>query len=251
MPEPRSRTGVLIRVAIVVVLLAVCAAIGMSLLQRTRAADAAADRAARTYSPPPVSVAQPALVSVISDQTSGAVPGSAEARTAPKPWISDVSSSISVRIAPFIVPASGYAETGTSTANGGSTFGTRAADVSASSRVIVFIGGDADRSTSSLTEIKAATRALAAAGGAAPDARLVVVAPVTESGSTDQDLAALRDVLHSAARVADATWIDPVERGWLTRADYWSSDDVLTAAGQKELGKRMTAVLRQQFKDGA
>lgn len=249
--ESGTRAGVLLRIAVVLVLAVVCVGIGLVLMQRNRSADAAADRAAQSFTPPPVTVTGPALVSVISDETSGAVPGSVASRTAPKPWMSYVSSSVSVRIAPFIVPRSGYTKTGTSSSNGGSTFVTRAGDVSATSRVVLFIGGGADRSSPRLDVIKAATNALAQARSVAPKAHVIVVGPAAETSTPPTDVLAVRDTLRSAADVADATFVDPIARGWLQQPQDWSSAGTLTAAGQKELGGRLTTVLRSEFDDGA
>jgi hypothetical protein len=245
--ESRSRWSVLLRVVVVLVLAAVCGGVGLSLVQRNRAADASAEREASTFTPPPVSVVGPALVSVVSDETSGAVPGTAAARTAPTPWMSYVSSSLSVRIAPFVVPRSGYTKTGVSTADGGSTFVTRAGQISTTTRVALLIGGSADRSASRLSLIRGATSALAAARGSSASARLVVVGPTAPPGDVDQDLLDVRDTLKSAAGVADATFVDPIGSGWLDRPAYWSSSGTLTAAGQKELGARLITVLRGAF----
>jgi hypothetical protein len=236
-----------VQVVVVIALLAVCAAVAANLLGRTRAAESNADRAAASFTPPAVATANPPLVSVITDEVSGAEPGSKAADSAPDPWISRVSSSLSIRLAPFLVPGSGYTKTGSAAADGGSTFVQRAGEVSATSRVVVFVGG-ADRGSSSVALIKAATKAYAEVRSAAPDARVVVVGPIWPDAEPPSDVIALRTTLRSAASLAGATWVDPIGAGWLQAPDRWTAAGVPSAAGQRELGTRMTAVLTRALR---
>lgn len=240
---PGSPIGRFVRAGVIVVLLIACVAVGLSLVARTRAVDAAADRSARSFTPPVVSTPGPPLVSVVTDETSGPEPGSEAAKSAPDPWISLVTSRLSIRLAPFLVTGSGYTKTGPDASAGGSTFVQRAEQVSATSRVVVFIGGLNDRTSSSLALIKAATAAYADARTAAPDARIVVVGPIWPTATPPADVTQERTTLRSAAKVAGATWVDPISGGWLQSPDRWTSAGVPSAAGQRELGSRMTTVL--------
>jgi hypothetical protein len=237
-----------VRIGVIVLLLVACVGVASSLIARTRAVDSAADRSAASATAPAVDTSSPALVSVITDETSGAAPGSEAAKTAPEPWISIVSAKLSIRLAPFYVAGSGYTKTGTTVANGGSTFVQRADEVSTSSRVVVFIGGSSDRSSGSVSVIKAATTAYSQLHSQVPRAKVVVVGPIWDTPTPPADVQQLRTTLKSAARVAGATFVDPISGGWLQAADRWTSTGVPSAAGQRELGSRMTTVLAQALR---
>lgn len=242
-----SVCGRVLRIAVVVVLLFGCAITAASLLTRMRSVESAADRSAATFTPPVVETPSPPLVSVITDEISGPEPGSDAARTAPDPWISRVTSNLSIRLAPFLIPGSGYTKTGPAVADGGSTFVQRADQVSASTQVVVFIGGS-DRSSTSTALIKAATTAYSTARAVAPDAQVVVVGPSWPTATPPADVERLRTTLRSAAGIAGATWVDPIGGGWLQAQGRWTPAGVPSAAGQRELGTRMTTVLSRALR---
>lgn len=239
-PRMRERFGrEAVGIVVLVVLALVCAGLITAVVLKTQRDAAIAAQEAADYTPPLLATAAPLstgpVVAVIGD---GTTTRSASGVTAEDRWSALLGSALDTTIEPEAESGMGYAAKSAE----GRTFGEAAADIPADAEVVVFFGGAEDADVSALSLAKAATDAYSAAQQQAPDATLIVVGPAIAAGVDDADLTEIRTVLRSAATIAKATWVDPIDEQWLpARVREAASPTALTAAAEKTLAAKMQA----------
>jgi hypothetical protein len=98
----------------------------------------------------------------------------------------------------------------------GTTFGQRIAKfVTPDASVVVFVGGRADETAPADALTKATADAYAQTRSVAPGAALLVIGPFCPEGNPSPGLLAMRDIVRAQAQAAGATFVDPVDEGWL------------------------------------
>lgn len=238
-------------------LLVVCIGLVVAVVLKTEADAATAAREAQAYRPPSVGAsATPttpgssgsASASTSVPQTYGTGPlvtvvgdglTVAPATGGGTPWPATAATQLDARMTVLGGRASGY------TTGGAGTFVRQAGTVDAASRVVVFVGGVRDAGAGQFALLKAATRAYAAATARAPNTRLVVVGPAWPTADPPRSVRVVTDALQRSAALAEATWVDPVSRGWLRSPGRLSADGThTTAAGQRELASDLVPVLQ-------
>ncbi|MBW4042746.1 MAG: hypothetical protein HIU86_11600 [Acidobacteria bacterium] len=242
-PRPmRERFGrEAIGIAVLVVLALICGGLIAAVIVKTQRDAAIAAQEAANYTPPPLATPDPVasgpVVAVIGD---GTVDAAAPGVTTAQLWTGLLGSSLSGTVSTDASNGMGYAAKGSS----GETFVQAAAKVPSNAAAVVFFGGAADSNISALSLATAATDAYAAASKQAPHAKLIVVGPVISEGVSAVDLTAIRTALRSAAGIAKATWIDPIDSNWLSGAQQVaSSPNALTAADEKTIAAKMAAAV--------
>ena len=112
--------------------------------------------------------------------------------------------------------------------------------------VIIVAGGHNDSRWSAAATAKAADDVIDRLHVAAPDALLVIVAPIWPNDSPPQRCLALRDHLHQKAASIGAVFIDPLAGGWFGGASHrFIGPDGLhpTDAGHRFIAERVLAAL--------
>lgn len=225
-------------IAVLAVLAVVCAALVVAVVLKTQRDAALAAQEAASYTPPPLTSQTPAAAAAVAVIGDGSLTAAAPGVDAADRWPALLDDRLQGGVRTIARPGAGY----TVARGTAGTLVDAVPDVPISTRAVVFVGGAADVGAAPLTLARAASRALSDAAVRAPGARLVVVGPLYRStGVSTTQLAAVRDVLRSTAALADATWIDPVERGWTP--DVREASD-LTGARQTTIATRMAAALK-------
>lgn len=237
-PRPaRERFGrEAVGIAVLVVLALVCGGLITAVVLKTQRDSAIAAREAADYTPPPLATPEPTstgpVVAVIGDGTTSAA---ASGVTSAERWTTVLAKSLDGTVDADASSGMGYAVKGKS----GTTFVTAAAKIPSNADVVVFFGGAADANVSSLSLAKAATDAFSTASEQAPDAKVIVVGPAVADGVSIADLTTLRNTLRSSAGIAKATWIDPIDKDWLSTAKQAGKPTALTVADEKTLASKM------------
>lgn len=92
----------------------------------------------------------------------------------------------------------------------------------------------------------AAAEAFSAIRAGSPNATLVVVGPTAPPALDSVSIGNVRDELQTAALAAGATFIDPIDRGWLRdEAQYGGSGLVPTDAGYSEYADELRTALNE------
>lgn len=144
------------------------------------------------------------------------------------------------------VTAQGVAESGYLVGGAGATFADRAAALPATTNVVVFLGGGDDPVAGLQAGVESA---IAAARTAAPDARIIVVAPPW-TGDPDAVAASMisrRDAVAAAAGAAGVVFIDPIADAWFADGDGLVGPDGIhpTDAGHARMAERLRPVLQE------
>lgn len=232
-PAGRERVGI----AVLAVLAVVCVALVVAVMLKTQRDAALAAAEAAAYTPPPLVPAAPAAAASVSIIGDDGLTAAARGVAADSRWPALLDDRLSGGVRSLARPGAGYTVEG----EDGGTFVDAAQDLPKASRAVVVVGGAADAGATPLALARAASRALSDAAVRAPDARLVVVGPLyrPEGVSTGQ-LTAVRDVLRTAAALAEATWIDPIGSRWSPGV---RSGADLTAARLQTIADRMATAL--------
>lgn len=127
-------------------------------------------------------------------------------------------------------------------------YAVRAAALPADSQFVVISGGINDAETrrddpDAFTDAVRST--LSAAGAAAPDAKLIVLAPFWPYGALDNNIQQMRDAVRDEAASAGATFIDPIAEGWQADTTGLLLEDGLhpNQAGYQQIADRLVASL--------
>jgi hypothetical protein len=219
----------------------VCIALIAAVVVKTRADAEAAAREAANYTPPPLSAPTPTptaapgpVVAIVGD-TSTLTTGAKV--TDSSQWPAGIGSSLRADVRSYLSTDARYA--GAST-----TYLSELQKVPTNAKVIVFVGGTGDQYDSALTLGDAATTAFGAAHARAPKAAIVVVGPVSGVAPASQSLLQVRDTLQSAALIAKATWVDPINGNWLSgTSGLVAADGTPAAKGEQVLQSRLKSVL--------
>jgi lysophospholipase L1-like esterase len=156
--------------------------------------------------------ADPVRVLVVGDEfTAGSEAGGAGDAGWPQLVAADLTEARRpVEVAVAAVAGSGYVQPGAD----GRTLGQLLEGTEAPFDVVVFFGSEND--TAAAADIQAAARgAYATAKAASPDARLVVIGPAWGSAEPPGYVVTDRDAVAAAAAASGATFVDPLELGWL------------------------------------
>ncbi|KWX26179.1 hypothetical protein AFM11_02825 [Mycolicibacterium wolinskyi] len=132
----------------------------------------------------------------------------------------------------------------------GTTFVQRVAGtVTGDDQLVVFWGTRNDRGTDPDVLAAAVHEALQQSIQRAPHARLLVIGPVWPSAPAPQEIVQVRDVVCEQARRAGATFVDPLEQGWLvSRPDLIQADGVHpNDAGQQVLADKIVSLIKDQL----
>ncbi len=116
--------------------------------------------------------------------------------------------------------------------------------VNSQSQVVVLFGSDNDTGQSGLAE--AVQTVLDRVKVLAPQARVIMVGPTSESNDADGQLTSIISALSQSAATYRVHFVDPVALGWFQGADnqYLSSDmEHPNAAGEAYLAQHMEPVL--------
>jgi len=230
---------------VLVVLALVCGGLITAVVLKTQRDAAIAAQEAADYTPPPLATPEPTstgpVVAVISDGTTSAA---ASGVTSAQRWSALLGPALEGTVDADASSGMGYAAKG----NSGETFVEAAAKIPSNAEVVVFFGGSSDSDVSTLSVAKAATEAFAAAKKQAPDAKLIVVGPALADGASDDDLTAVRNSLRSAAGIAKATWIDPIDKGWLSDTKQAGKPTDLTVADEKTIAAKMESAVKAALK---
>jgi hypothetical protein len=95
--------------------------------------------------------------------------------------------------------------------SGSSSLTAAARGVARDSRAVVFVSGTAELGATRLEVLSAATAAFSAAAARAPKAEIVIVGPVLEGDEDPSRALALAADLRSAAAIAGARYVDPLD----------------------------------------
>ncbi|HET6824490.1 MAG TPA: SGNH/GDSL hydrolase family protein [Amnibacterium sp.] len=235
-PGGPDGSGRLISVLILAALIVICLVLAaLGVVKATESASQAA-RAAAAYTPPPPSAAAVAtpVVTIIGDAASGA----SSASTA---WPALVAKQLKVTVRPSAAAGEGWIAKG----QGGATFVTDAAKVPPTSTVVVFFGGASDQKQTALAVVSAEGKALADVHKRAPQAKIVVVGPVSTAAKAPQPLLRVRDAERTAAQAAKVRFVDPIAAKWFSgQAGVVGADGTPTAKGQKLIADALAAVLQ-------
>lgn len=237
-PRPaRERFGrEAVGIAVLVVLALICGGLITAVVLKTQRDSAIAAQEAADYTPPPLATPEPTstgpVVAVIGDGTTSAAESGV---TSAERWTTVLAKSLDGTVDADASSGMGYAVKGKSD----TTFVTAAAKIPSNADVVVFFGGAADANVSSLSLAKAATDAFSTASEQAPDAKMIVVGPAVADGVSIADLTTLRNTLRSSAGIAKATWIDPIDKDWLSTAKQAGKPTALTVADEKTLASKM------------
>lgn len=246
-PRPaRERFGrEAVGIAVLVVLALICGGLITAVVLKTQRDSAIAAQEAADYTPPPLATPEPTntgpVVAVIGDGTTSAA---ASGVTSAERWSTVLATSLDGTVDTDASGDMGYAAKGSS----GGTFVTAAAKVPSNADVVVFFGGAADSNVSTLSLAKAATDAFSTASEQAPDAKVIVVGPAVADGVSIADLTTLRNTLRSSAGIAKATWIDPIDKDWLSTAKQAGKPTGLTVADEKTLAAKMETAVKAALK---
>lgn len=132
----------------------------------------------------------------------------------------------------------------------GTTFVQRVSDVvTRDDQLVVFFGSRNDRGVDAGELSVAVHAALQRAAQRAPQAKLLVIGPLWPSAPAPEDVVQVRDVVCDGARRAGATFVDPLEQGWLTgRPDLIQADGIHpNDAGQQVLADAITSLIKRQL----
>ncbi len=246
-PRPaRERFGrEAVGIAVLVVLALICGGLITAVVLKTQRDSAIAAQEAADYTPPPLATPEPTstgpVVAVIGDGTTSAA---ASGVTSAERWSTVLAKSLDGTVDTDASGGMGYAAKGSS----GGTFVTAAAKIPSNADVVVFFGGAADSNVSTLSLAKAATDAFSTASEQAPDAKVIVVGPAVADGVSIADLTTLRNTLRSSAGIAKATWIDPIDKDWLSTAKQAGKPTALTVADEKTLAAKMETAVKAALK---
>lgn len=246
-PRPvRERFGrEAVGIAVLVVLALICGGLITAVVLKTQRDAAIAAQEAADYTPPPLATPEPTstgpVVAVIGDGTTSAA---ASGVTSAERWSTVLAKSLDGTVDAAASGGTGYAAKG----NSGGTFVTAAATVPSNADVVVFFGGAADSNVSTLSLAKAATDAFSTATEQAQDAKLIVVGPAVADGVPTADLTVIRNTLRSSAGIAKATWIDPIDKDWLSTAKQAGKPTDLTVADEKTLASKMETAITAALK---
>jgi lysophospholipase L1-like esterase len=197
--------------------LVACAVLGYFALNRpappeftapAAAAEPSTSSPARRSQPP----ADPVRVLAVGDQfTAGSEAGGAGDAGWPQLVAADLTEDrrpVEVDVA--AVAGSGYVQTSAD----GRTLGQLLEGTEAPYDVVVFFGSPND--TAAAADVQAAAQgAFATAKAASPDAQLVVIGPPWNSAEAPGYVVTDRDAVAAAAAASGATFVDPLELGWL------------------------------------
>lgn len=117
--------------------------------------------------------------------------------------------------------------------------------VNSQSQVVVLFGSDNDTGQSGLTT--AVQTVLERVKVLAPQARVIMVGPTSESNDADGQLTPIISALSQSASTSGADFVDPVALGWFQGAakQYLSSDlEHPNTPGEMYLAQQMKAVLK-------
>lgn len=246
-PRPaRDRFGrEAVGIAVLVVLALICGGLITAVVLKTQRDSAIAAQEAADYTPPPLATPELTstgpVVAVIGDGTTSAA---ASGVTSAERWSTVLAKSLDGTVDTDASGGMGYAAKG----NSGGTFVTAAAKIPSNADVVVFFGGAADSNVSTLSLAKAATDAFSTASEQAPDAKVIVVGPAVADGVSIADLTTLRNTLRSSAGIAKATWIDPIDKDWLSTAKQAGKPTGLTVADEKTLAAKMETAVKAALK---
>lgn len=221
--------------AVLVLVVSALIALGLAtgLVVHMAAAAETARRDAADFHRPSTTVSASRIISIVGDELTlpadGADPNGPAAATT---WPGLLGQSLDARV--FVVDSGGsYARPATA---GGSTFVNSAGDVAPRADLVIFFGGRDDAGVSRTRLLDDSGRAFAAATATAPNARLVVIGPISPSAPVDPQLLDVRDALRTAVRRTHGTFIDPIAAGWFrSRSDYFASNGELNASGQRRM----------------
>lgn len=228
------------------VLAAICVALIVAVVVKTRNDAAVAAKEAAAYTAPPLAAPSPSasvastqpVVSVIGDELTA---GSSSDSGTRAEWPALLASALHAHVKTVAAPGAGYVTKGA----GGATLVSEAAQADPASSVVVLFGGGNDASSSSLAVATAAIRAIAAAEAAAPSAKIVVVGPTSSVTTPPPAILAIRDSLQGAAKAAKADWQDPISGGWLSSSSaLTTSSGVPNDQGEKALESKLEPVLK-------
>lgn len=232
-------------IAVLVVLALICGGLITAVVLKTQRDSAIAAQEAADYTPPPLATPEPTstgpVVAVIGDGTTSAA---ASGATSAERWSTVLAKSLDGAVDADASGGMGYATKG----NSGGTFVTAAAKIPSNADVVVFFGGAADANVSTLSLAKAATDAFSTASEQAPDAKVIVVGPAVADGVSIADLTTLRNTLRSSAGIAKATWIDPIDKDWLSTRKQAGKPTALTVADEKTLASKMETAITAALK---
>lgn len=234
--SPPRRRGPVLTPTRAAVILAVLLVVGCGVVggvSATRSAGAGAAGLPTRASSKPID-ARPVVV-IGDDPIAAPTPTPADAR-----WTSIVADRLRVSVPLLAARGTGYAV--------GSTADDRLAGLAAriprNTRAVVFFGGGNDTGADRLALLKGATRAFAAARSAAPSATLVVIGPVS-AGTPPARLLLVRDALSSAAAIAHARFVDPIQAGWLSGSSQsTAASGSLSGHDEQVLAGRMVTLLK-------
>jgi lysophospholipase L1-like esterase len=114
--------------------------------------------------------------------------------------------------------------------------------------VIIVAGGHNDSRWSAAATARAADEVIDRLRTAAPDALLVIVAPIWQNGSPPGRALALRDHLRRKAEAVGAVFVDPLAEGWFSGPGHRliGSDGLHpTDAGHRFIAERVRAALER------
>lgn len=132
----------------------------------------------------------------------------------------------------------------------GTTFTQRVAStVAPDDQLVVFFGTRNDRGTDPAVLASAVHEALQQTMQRAPRARLLVIGPVWPTAPAPPEIEKVRDVVCEQARRSGATFVDPLDQGWLAgRPDLIQADGVHpNDAGQQVLADKISSVIKDQL----
>jgi acyl-CoA thioesterase-1 len=121
--------------------------------------------------------------------------------------------------------------------------------VNSQSQVVMLFGSDNDTGASGVDG--AMQQTLARVKVLAPDAKVIVVGPTSESNDTAGQLTVIRQSLAKQAAAIGARFIDPVSLGWFQGEGAKNLANDLehpNSAGEKFLAQAMTAILAPDIK---
>lgn len=222
----------------------VCVVVAGAFLIRQSGDRAQAEQLAERYataSPQPLATRAPVAVTVIGDDMSSP----AQSGTPVPQWPTLMQQDLRQRVVSLSTSGSGYTTRPLTSLFGG-TFGARAKQVASSSRVVVIFGGTNDQRATRVQLLRAASDAISSAQRRAPDATVVIVAPVSPEAAAPATLLAVRNALREAAQRGEARFVDPIAQRWLNNRSGYVAEDgrSLTAEGQQALAARIETVVR-------
>lgn len=239
------RRGVIPAALVLVVSVLIAGGLAIGLVLHTAAAAASARREAAGFHRPSATVPTSTIISIVGDEltlpANGADPNGPAAATA---WPALLGRSLDARV--FVVDSGGsYARPA---AANGPTFVNAAGDVAPRADLVIFFGGRDDAGVSRKRLLDDAARVFAAATATAPNARLVVVGPISRIDPADPQLLEVRDTLRTAVRRTHGTFVDPIDAGWFqSDSDYFTKNGELNASGQRRMARYMVKAVSREL----